>query len=68
MWSDRVSNPGPLTYKSDALPTALQGPAPELFVSMSDILAFKAPKMKVDEFANSIDPYQVAHHEQPHPI
>ena len=27
MWSDQVSNPGPLTYKSGALPTALRGPA-----------------------------------------
>ena len=25
MWPDRVSNPGPLTYESDALPTALCG-------------------------------------------
>ena len=24
----RVSNPGPLTYESDALPIALHGPAP----------------------------------------
>ena len=27
MWPDRVSNPGPLTYESCALPTALRGPA-----------------------------------------
>ena len=27
MWPDRVSNPGPLTYESDAQPTALRGPA-----------------------------------------
>ena len=27
MWPDRVSNPGPLTYESGALPTALRGPA-----------------------------------------
>ena len=27
MWPDRVSNPEPLTYESDALPTALHGPA-----------------------------------------
>ena len=26
MWPDRVSNPGPLTYKSGALPIALRGP------------------------------------------
>ena len=27
MWPDRVSNPGPLTYESGALPTALRSPA-----------------------------------------
>ena len=27
MWPDRVANPGPLTYESGALPTALRGPA-----------------------------------------
>ena len=27
MWSDRVSNPGPLIYESGALPTALRGSA-----------------------------------------
>ena len=27
MWLDRVSNPGPLTYESGALPSALRGPA-----------------------------------------
>ena len=27
MLPDRVSNPGPLTYESDALLTALRGPA-----------------------------------------
>ena len=28
MLPDRVSNPGPLTYESGALPMALRGPAP----------------------------------------
>ena len=27
MLPDRVSNPGPLAHESDALPTALRGPA-----------------------------------------
>ena len=30
MLPDRVSNPGPLTYESGALPTALRGPANRL--------------------------------------
>ena len=27
MWPDRVSNPGPLTYESGALPISLRGTA-----------------------------------------
>ena len=30
MLPDRVSNPGPLTYESGALPIALRGPAARL--------------------------------------
>ena len=30
MLLDRVSNPGPLTYESDALPIALRGPEEEV--------------------------------------
>ena len=33
MLPDRVSNPGPLTYESDALPIGLRGPAVEVFKS-----------------------------------
>ena len=32
MWPDRVSNPGPPTYESGALPIALRGPALYLHV------------------------------------
>ena len=51
MLPDRVSNPGPLTYESGALPTALRGPANEI---MKDIgkympvalkLYFRSPKL-----------------------
>ena len=31
MWPDRVSNPGPLTYESGALQTALRGLAPRRY-------------------------------------
>ena len=31
MLPDRVSNPGPLTYESGALPIALRGPASNVF-------------------------------------
>ena len=31
MWPDRLSNPGPLTYESGALPTAICGPAADIY-------------------------------------
>ena len=33
MLPDRISNPGPLTYESGALPIALRGPAQVLLVN-----------------------------------
>ena len=44
MLPDRVSNPGPLTYESGALPIALRGLAPK----------------DVERMANSVDPDQTA--------
>ena len=35
MLPDRVSNPGPLTYESGALPIALRGPALFIRITMS---------------------------------
>ena len=35
MLPDRVSNPGPLTYESGALPTALPGPAKPVEVKVN---------------------------------
>ena len=35
MWPDRVSNPGPLTYESGALPIALRDPAPRNICGIS---------------------------------
>ena len=34
MWPDRVWNPGPLAHESDALPTALRGPAERVSACM----------------------------------
>ena len=34
MLPDRVSNPGPLTYESDAIPIALRGPNVEQVMSV----------------------------------
>ena len=36
MSPDRVSNPGPLTYESGALPIALRGPATRKFIEMDN--------------------------------
>ena len=44
MLPDRVSNPGPLTYESGALPIALRGPAPisvlKVLVTLISLLFF----------------------------
>ena len=40
MWTDRVSNPGPLTYESGALPIALCGPAHVCVCSSSFFVLF----------------------------
>ena len=38
MLPDRVSNPGPLTYESGALPIALRGPAEDYLKYEHDFL------------------------------
>ena len=38
MLPDRVSNPGPLTYESGALPIALRGPAPKSSITTIGLL------------------------------
>ena len=48
MWPDRVSNPGPLTYESGALPTALRGPA--LSCESAEMLLQFEVKSKQDLF------------------
>ena len=49
MLPDRVSNPGPLTYESGALPIALRGPATNflpkrLFIEEKKIAKFKTQR------------------------
>ena len=52
MLPDRVSNPGPLTYESDALPIALCGPALlSLTVLTKSISVIFLPKKKCGAFA-----------------
>ena len=55
MLPDRVSNPGPLTYESGALPIALRGPARKVWCN----IALMHPK-DADGMANSIDHDQTA--------
>ena len=43
MLPDRVSNPGPLTYESGALPIALRGPALFLGVPILKHIRVKVP-------------------------
>ena len=65
MLPDRVSNSGPLTYESDALPIALRGPAGHSILCKSCdliMLTLEAPGNKY----SSIGPDEVAHNELPH--
>ena len=43
MLPDRVSNPGPLTYESGALPIALRGPASTSNVCIASAIFFSDP-------------------------
>ena len=46
MLPDRVSNPGPLTYESGALPIALRGPACHFvlyIMQFQKIIVYKTP-------------------------
>ena len=45
MWPDQVSNPGPLTYESGALPTALRGPAFAEVLALISSLVYKASRV-----------------------
>ena len=53
MLPDRVSNPGPLTYKSGALPIALRGPA--LALNNDAGLYYTCIYLKTMPFAELID-------------
>ena len=47
MLPDRVSNPGPLTYESGALPIALRGPAGKNYFPLS--IEFKGKNLLLEE-------------------
>ena len=49
MLTDRVSNPGPLTYESGALPIALRGPAKSQTENFLKITSFFNIKVSVTE-------------------
>ena len=52
MLPDRVSNPGPLTYESGALPIALRGPAKNMvsLIIISDL--YRCKKDKYPKYAS----------------
>ena len=61
MWPDRVSNPGPPTYESGALPIALRGPAKKKKKKNMNVMQAASPHAKWitnSYFANQI--YQIA--------
>ena len=54
MWPDRVSNPGPLTYESGALPTALRGPAQGSLTKEDACRGTQAPIVEYDEILTMV--------------
>ena len=46
MLPDRVSNPGPMTYESGALPIALRGPANSTSISLQTMAICDWPVLK----------------------
>ena len=54
MLPDRVSNPGPLTYESGALPIALRGPAVHIYVQLLSVsFAFILPNPNAREHSRT---------------
>ena len=51
MWPDRVSNPGPLTYESGAVPTALRGPAKQKNLKVKNLNMNNMAKISSNSFA-----------------
>ena len=47
MLPDQVSNPGPLTYESGALPIALRGPAERLVKTQADLNELPFPRQRL---------------------
>ena len=58
MLPDRVSNPGPLTYQSGALPIALRGPA-DSNEGSQDIFEDRYVKTDPEVSSNTHSPYRV---------
>ena len=54
MWPDRVSNPGPPTYESGALPIALRGPARNSGISRYHIKWFTVELQWLEHLKNHV--------------
>ena len=59
MWPDRVSNPGPPTYESDALPIALRGPAHIFRKDSSNYTVLRTLKLHSAAFGMFLTPRMV---------
>ena len=58
MWPDRVSNPGPPTYESGALPIALRGPASrKVGISLSTVHLSLKKHLKVRNISARLVPH-----------
>ena len=60
MLPDQVSNPGPLTYESSALPIALRGPAVNLTAQLKTSLAAKL-LLNINEYRVNLWMAQTTH-------
>ena len=63
MWPDRVSNPGPPTYESGALPIALRGPAICIYIYICIYLNVRW-KIKFTSNVCRLNFHQIAPHFQ----
>ena len=58
MLPDRVSNPGPLTYESGALPIALRGPADRVVNKLALTIMYGWMKCDLTSFSTVFESYK----------
>ena len=60
MWPDRVSNPGPPTYESGALPIALRGPATLNYAGIFDFFCMLSNYISLVSRNSDTDPQNIS--------